>query len=114
MFMQQITVNDREIALNKKGFLVAFNEWDRDVAMALAEQDELELSDCHWIAINFVREFYGEFEVPPSPRILIKSVGDKISDFGCDKKTLESIFPKGGCKHVCRLAGLPESYCNAC
>jgi sulfur relay (sulfurtransferase) DsrC/TusE family protein len=34
--------------------------------------------------------------------------------YGCTKQTLREIFPMGGCKHACRLAGLPESYCHSC
>ena len=30
------------------------------------------------------------------------------------EKKLKEIFPLGGCKHACRLAGLPTSYCHAC
>ncbi|MCB1852465.1 MAG: TusE/DsrC/DsvC family sulfur relay protein [Gammaproteobacteria bacterium] len=112
--MASIQLNGREIRLNDKGYLANFEDWDQSVAEALASLDQMNLTRCHWIAINFLRDFYRKFEVPPSPRILLKAVGNQISENGCSRKDLDLIFPKGGCKHACRLAGLPDAYCHAC
>ena len=112
--MHNLEVNGTNIPLNDDGYLANFSDWNKEVALTLADIDGLKLSDCHWVAINFLRDFYEEYEIPPSDRLMIKSVGEKISKYGCTKKTLKQIFPKGGCKHACRLAGLPESYCHAC
>ena len=112
--MNQLNVNGRSVQLNQKGYLLSFQDWDENVAEEMANHDGLELSDSHWTAIRFVREFYQMYEVPPSPHILIKHVGEQIREWGCSRKDLEKIFPMGGCKHVCRLAGLPESYCHSC
>ena len=109
-----IEVGEREILVNKDGYLINFDDWDENVAKTMAEIDHLELTDCHWAAINFLREYFSEYEVPPSPRVVIKKVGDKINAWGCTNKTLEQAFPLGGCKHACRLAGLPSYYCHAC
>ena len=113
--MLSVQVQGRDLALNDKGFLADFAAWDDDVATALAAEDGLELTDCHWSAIRFLREYYHQFEVPPSPRIMIKAVGDKIARGGaCTRKSLEGLFPKGGCKQACRIAGLPDHYCHSC
>lgn len=112
--MQNLDVNGTVVLLNDKGHLANFADWSEEVAKVMARKDGLELSECHWLTIRFLREFYEEYEVPPSDRMLIKSIGDKISDYGCTKGTLNQIFPKGGCRHACRLAGLPDAYCHAC
>ena len=112
--MQAISVDGREIEFNQLGFMVDFNDWDEEVAKSLAKINNVELTECHWVVINFMREFYSEFETPPSKRNLIKAVGDRIDERGCTRKTLERLFPLGGCKQACRLAGLPEPYCAAC
>ena len=109
-----INVGDRKIAVNKNGYLVNFEDWDEEVANTMAETDGLDLTDCHWAAINFLREYYTEYEVPPSPRIVIKRVGHEFDAWGCTNKTIEQAFPLGGCKQACRLAGLPWHYCHAC
>ena len=112
--MLSLEVNGNTVPLNEDGYLANFSDWNRDVANVMAENDGLQLSDCHWVAINFLRDFYEQYEVPPSDRLMIKRVGEQIMAYGCTKKTLNEIFPKGGCKHACRLAGLPESYCHSC
>ena len=113
--MLALEINGRALPLNAEGLLQNLNDWDEDVARAMAAEDGLELNDCHWAAIRFLREYYHEFDVPPSPRIMIAQVGDKMSTTGkCNGKTLKALFPKGGCKHACRIAGLPRAYCNAC
>lgn len=109
-----IEVAGRQIQVNQDGYLINFEDWSEDVAMTMAEIDRLELTDCHWAAINFLRDYFNEYEVPPSPRVVIKQVGNKIDAWGCTNKTLEQAFPQGGCKHACRLAGLPSYYCHAC
>jgi len=109
-----IQVGEKQIKINQEGYLVNFGDWNEETAKAMAEVDHLELSDCHWIAINFMRNFYREYEVPPPPRVVIKAIGDKINARGCSNKTLEQTFPLGGCKQACRLAGLPAYYCHAC
>jgi tRNA 2-thiouridine synthesizing protein E len=112
--MQSIQVGNRAIELNDKGYLLNFEDWDKSVAETMAKLDHLTLTRCHWIAIDFMRDFYRQFEIPPSPHALLKAVGDQIYENGCSRQDLESIFPKGGCKHACRLAGLPDAYCHSC
>ena len=112
--MQTLTVADRTVPLNPKGFLSRFEDWDENVAKQMAEQENLELQDCHWAAIRFIREYYQTYQVPPNPRALIKEVGEKLHAYRCTRTTLKEVFPDGGCKQACRLAVLPDYYCHAC
>ena len=109
-----LQVGEKQVAVNHKGYLINFDAWNEDFAKTVAERDHLKLKKCHWEAINFLRNFYREYEVPPSPRIIIKAIGDKINSWGCTNKDLEKAFPLGGCKQACRLAGLPYHYCHVC
>jgi TusE/DsrC/DsvC family sulfur relay protein len=113
--MNSININGSSPSFNHDVYMVtSFTDWNREVARRLAERDGLVLSDCHWIAINFLREFYLEYEVPPSDRLMIKILREKVLEYGCTKKTLQQIFPKGGHRQACRLAGLPDVYCHSC
>ena len=108
-------VAGRELEFNKKGHMVHFDLWDREVAQALAAEDGLTLTDCHWAVVEFLRDYYGTYDHPPSPRLVIKAVGEKlIQNARCTRKTLEALFPQGGCKQACRIAGLPDYYCHSC
>lgn len=105
----------RELEINPKGFLVNFDDWDKDVAETIAAEEGLTLTDCHWAMIHFLRDYYRELAHPPSPHIIIKSIGDQLTlNARCTHRTLEGLFPGGGCKQACRIAGLPDYYCHAC
>ncbi|MGF1545933.1 MAG: TusE/DsrC/DsvC family sulfur relay protein [Thiotrichales bacterium] len=113
--MTTLQVSSRSLPLNPHGFLASFSDWDEDVTRELAAADGLELTDCHWTAIRFLREYFAKYEVPPSPRTMIRTVGEQLHQSGrCTHKHLKAMFPRGGCKQACRLAGLPDYYCQAC
>ncbi len=113
--MSAMQIAGRELELNRKGHLARFDDWDRDVAQAMAEDEGLTLTDCHWSVIGFLRDYYATHEIPPSPRVVVKTIGQEISaHVPCTRKHLDALFPKGGCKQACRIAGLPNYYCHAC
>ncbi|MEA3273975.1 MAG: TusE/DsrC/DsvC family sulfur relay protein [Pseudomonadota bacterium] len=113
--MTAMQIAGRALEFNPKGYLVNFDDWNREVGEALAQEEGLQLSDCHWRVIGFLRDYYGEYEHPPSPRLIIKGIGEKLTmNAPCTRKTLEALFPVGGCKQACRIAGLPDFYCHSC
>ena len=113
--MTAVQIAGREVQFNKKGHLARFQDWDNDLAEALAADEGLELSECHWTVINFLREYYAFHEMPPSPKVMIRAIGHEVSRHTpCTRKNLESLFPNGGCKQACRIAGLPDYYCHSC
>ena len=101
--------------LNTRGFLARFDEWNHDRAVALAAAEKLTLGDAHWSVISFLRDYYATHEMPPTPRLVIKAVGHLISaHVPFTRRDLEALFPGGGCKQACRIAGLPDYYCHGC
>lgn len=113
--MSAMQIAGQELEFNHNGHLARFDDWSKEVAEALAHKEGLRLTDCHWSVINYLREYYAEFETSPSARLIIKNIGDKLTmNAPCTRKTLDSLFPRGGCKQACRLAGLPEYYCHSC
>jgi len=103
------------VELNSKGYLVNFDTWNKDIALKLAQNQNLELTECHWKVINFLRDYYVEFGVAPHPREIIHKIGNVINpQMKCDRKHLESLFAEGGCKLACQIAGLPDSFCRGC
>jgi tRNA 2-thiouridine synthesizing protein E len=105
----------RELAFNDKGFLADFAAWDEEVAEAIAQEDGLTLTDCHWAAIRYMRDHFAELGVAAHPRKLIAAVGEQLTNRGpCTRKTLDALFPNGGCRQLCRVAGLPDYYCQHC
>jgi tRNA 2-thiouridine synthesizing protein E len=98
---------------NSTGYLVNFDAWDKDFAISLAQEHGLDLTDCHWLIINFLRDYYMEYGIAPEPRIIIKRLSNKITpDVPCTRRHLEGLFADGGCKLACKIAGLPNCHCS--
>lgn len=113
--MTAVQIAGREVMFNKKGHLADFRSWDNDIAEALAADEGLRLTECHWTVINFLREYYAFHDMPPSPKVILRAIGHEVSHHTpCTRKNLESLFPNGGCRQACRIAGLPEYYCHSC
>lgn len=92
----------KTLELDADGNLVNRNDWDENVAKAIAAEEGIEnLTDRHWKVINFMRKEFQEKGDAPSIRKLTK-------ESGVETKELYSLFPKGPAKRAARIAGLPK------
>ena len=103
-----IEVNGKSLETDEEGYLANLGDWERGVAAAMAEQDDLDLTDDHWEIINFLREYYEEYQIAPAVRVLTKAVGKKLGKDKGNSKYLYELFPYGPGKQACRYAGLPK------
>jgi TusE/DsrC/DsvC family sulfur relay protein len=98
---------------NSKGYLAVFESWNRDFAIKMAEANDVDLTDCHWIIIDYLRDYFTEYNIPPEPGIIIKNLSKQINPTGpCTRKHLEGLFGQGGCELACKIAGLPGCHCR--
>ncbi len=107
--MSSIEVNGKEYEVDEEGYLVDLASWVPEVAgvMAAAE-DAGELTDSHWEVINFLREYYEEYQIAPAVRVLTKAIGKKLGKDKGNSKYLYELFPYGPGKQACKYAGLPK------
>ena len=54
-----------------------------------------ELTDEHWDIINFLREYYEEYQIAPAVRVLTKAVGKEAGQDKGNSKYLYGLFPYG-------------------
>lgn len=106
--MGSIEVNGKFLETDEEGYLENMEDWDSDAAVVMAGIDGCELSDNHWEVINFLREYYTEYEIAPAVRILTKAVGKKLGKDKGNSKYLYELYPKGPAKQACKYAGLPK------
>jgi len=103
-----------EFELNAKGYLNSFDAWNKDFATQLANEHGVDLTDCHWLVIDFLRDYQAEFGVAPDPRVIIKKLSKQINPaVPCTKEHLEGMFGEGGCKLACKIAGLQDCHCRS-
>jgi TusE/DsrC/DsvC family sulfur relay protein len=90
----------KEIGFDDEGFMENPDEWNRDVAVALAEDLGINpLTDRHWTVIEFCREdFMSQGDSPTLRRITTQA--------GVPTKEIYKLFPKGPAKKVAYVSGL--------
>ncbi len=106
--MATISVEGKDIEVDEEGYLVNLGDWSTTVATVMAEIDEVEMGDDHWDIINFLREYYEEYQIAPAVRVLTKAVAKKLGKAKGNSKYLYELFPYGPGKQACKFAGLPK------
>jgi len=96
------------VEIDEEGFLLKMTDWSEEIAFAMAAEDDIELSSEHWEVINFLREYFEEYEFAPAVRILTKAIAKKLGNDKGNSRYLYSLFPYGPAKQGCRFAGLPK------
>ena len=44
----------------------------------MAIEDDCDLSENHWEVINFLRDYYEEYQIAPAVRVLTKAIGKRL------------------------------------
>ncbi len=101
--MPYIEGDGKKIEVNKEGFLMHPEAWDRPMACLIAKAEERldELTNDHWAVINFIRDHYNEKKMAPMIRSICKTTGFSL-------KYIYELFPSGPAKGACKIAGLPK------
>ena len=80
--------------------------WDRDVATALAAEEGIKLTDAHWEIVSYLRKLYqGTGEIDYA-RDLSAVLDQRFKSRG-GLKYLFTLFPNGPVTQGCKIAGLP-------
>ncbi|PID49534.1 MAG: sulfurtransferase TusE [Proteobacteria bacterium] len=106
--MTALEINGASIAVDEEGYLENLDDWTPEVATMMANSEDVDLTDEHWEIINFLREYYEEYQIAPAIRVLTKVVGKRLGSDKGNSKYLYSLFPYGPGKQACKYAGLPK------
>ncbi len=101
-------INGETIDTDEEGYLINLADWTPDVAQQLAEEEKIALTDNHWEVVNFLREYYNEYQIAPAVRVLTKAIGKQFGEEKGNSKYLYELFPYGPAKQACKIAGLPK------
>ena len=103
-----IEVNGVTYETDEEGYLVNLADWNEDIANTIAKTENVDLTPSHWEVVNFLREYYNEFQIAPSVRVLTKAIGKKLGAEKGNSQYLYELFPYGPAKQACKIAGLPK------
>ena len=101
-------INGKTYETDEEGYLADLSQWNPEVAEKMAADDGADLSDTHWEVINFLREYYEEYQIAPAVRVLTKAIGKRLGKDKGNSKYLYELFPYGPAKQACKYAGLPK------
>jgi TusE/DsrC/DsvC family sulfur relay protein len=100
--MTTLTAGGTPIERDAEGFFTEPSQWTPELAAEVAKENGIpELTDRHWLVINFMRTTYLETGSAPSIRSLGKLSGVPI-------KELYQLFPHGPAKLAAKIAGIPK------
>jgi TusE/DsrC/DsvC family sulfur relay protein len=88
------------IAVNEEGYLTDLTQWSKEVAIEIAKEEGIELTDKHWTVLDFLQNSFRNAD-PLSMRSLGKRGPVSIKEF-------YELFPGGPLKKASRIAGIPK------
>jgi dissimilatory sulfite reductase related protein len=102
------TTNGKSIESDEEGYLVDINQWNEELAGQIAKDEGVTMTTEHWEVVNFLREYYQEYQIAPAVRVLTKAITKKMGAEKGSNKYLYELFPYGPAKQACKIAGLPK------
>jgi len=93
---------------DEEGYLKDLSIWNKELAELIAQSENIEMTPEHWEVVDFLREYYEEYQIAPAIRILVKEMKKRFGADKGDQKYLYALFPYGPAKQACKIAGLPK------
>ena len=106
--MANIEVGGKSYETDEEGYLLNLADWNTDVADYIAQTESITMTEKHWEVVNFLREYYDEYQIAPAVRVLTKAIGKKLGAEKGNSQYLYELFPYGPGKQACKIAGLPK------
>lgn len=101
-------VNGHTVDHDEEGYITNLSDWSIELANEIAKTENIEMNDEHWEVVNFLREYYDEYQIAPAVRVLIKAVKKSMGPEKGNNKYMYELFPYGPAKQACKIAGLPK------
>jgi TusE/DsrC/DsvC family sulfur relay protein len=98
--MAEKTLAGKTVEVTDEGYLVNTADWTKEVAVELAKEDGIELTDKHFEVLDYLRK-----ESAAGTALSIRKVGKSgITDI----KGLYQLFPGGPLKYSSKCAGIAK------
>ncbi|MFZ3123204.1 MAG: TusE/DsrC/DsvC family sulfur relay protein [Thermodesulfovibrionales bacterium] len=106
--MPMMDFQGKQIEVDDDGYIVNLDDWSKELAVHLASIDGMTLTDAHWEVINFLRDYYKQYQIAPMIKILVKEIGKSMGPEKGNTKYLYELYPGGPAKQACKFAGLQK------
>ena len=99
--MSTVTIAGVPIEVDAEGFMTDATTWTPAIAEQIARDSGIELTDRHWVVLDFCRADAKERGTPPTVRRITKLAG-------VPTKEMYQLFPKGPGILASKIAGLSK------
>ena len=107
--IRTIDLPSGRVAVDEAGYLTDPENWTRDYALSVAEQEGITLTDQHWAVIAFMRDYLEEHGIAPDARFVLEFLREPGHLTKHDGKVvLFELFPYGYVRQACKLAGMRQ------
>ncbi|MDE2578889.1 MAG: TusE/DsrC/DsvC family sulfur relay protein [Hyphomicrobiales bacterium] len=93
----------RQPETDKEGYLTNPDDWTPQWAEQTAQALAIELTEEHWAAIGFMREFLALHHVAPDARFVMRFLAQTRA---APRNRLFELFPYGYPGQACKIAGM--------
>ena len=109
-FMSDYFINfdGQDYATDVQGFLKKRLSWSAELGTYMASLDGVTLTDEHWEVINYFREYYEDYNIPPPMRMVIRVFKKAFGEENANSRYMLKLFPEGATKAASKFAGLPK------
>lgn len=98
--MAQKIIAGVTIDVNEEGYFTNPAQWTKELAIEIAREEGIQLSDKHYAVLEFLRERFAKGE-----NLTIRSVGNSGI---IDIKGFYGLFPGAPMKKAAKVAGIPK------
>jgi TusE/DsrC/DsvC family sulfur relay protein len=94
------TIAGKNIEVDEAGYMTNLSQWDSNIAVALAKEAGINMTDKHWAVIEYIQN---EFK-KGNPLTIRKITKSGVAD----TKEFYALFPEGPLKKASFIAGIPK------
>ena len=100
--------NGTTVEADEEGYITDISLWSPELAALIAADENIEMENDHWEVVNFLRNYYEEYQIAPAVRVLTKAIKKSLGPEKGNSRYLYELFPYGPAKQACKIAGLPK------
>jgi len=101
-------VDGNTVAADEEGYITNLSDWSKELADVIASSEDIQMDEERWAVVNFLRDYYDEYQIAPAVRVLIKAIKKSMGPDVGNNKYMYELFPYGPAKQACKIAGLPK------
>ncbi len=91
---------------DNEGYLLDPSEWNEDIALAIADQESIPMTEAHWEVVNFVRDYFEQSQTVPENHTLLKALRERHGKDTATRRYVQNLFPYGFGQQACKIAGM--------